>query len=192
MTAMSAQPERHRFTTAEYHHMGESGLFSHDQRLELLGGEVIEMSPIGSRHAGTVNRLSQFFLPVALSQRAIITVQNPVRLSDLSEAQPDLTLLRWRPDFYTSRHPTADDVLLLVEVSDSSASWDRTVKRPFYSLAGIPETWLVDLGTNLVEVATDPGTDDYHQVRPVGAGGIVTPLAFPDLALDVAELLALG
>jgi Uma2 family endonuclease len=185
---MSAEPVRHRFTVDEYYQMGEAGLFAPDQRLELLGGEVIEMAPIGSRHASAVIRLNRLVM-IAVGDRAIVGIQSPVRLSELSELQPDLTVLRWRPDFYRMSHPTPDDVLLVVEVSDTTARWDRKVKRPFYSAAGIGEMWIIDLGLNLVEVATDPGVDDYRDIRQVSTGSIA-PIGLPDLSLVISDLLA--
>lgn len=182
---MVVEPVRHRFTVEDYHHMSDAGMFPPDQRLELIAGEVIEMAAIGSRHAGAVNRLTRLF--ACLGDRAIVAVQNPVRLGDLSEPQPDLTLLRWRSDFYEAAHPTPADVLLLIEVSDSTMSWDRTVKQALYAAAGITEMW--DVGLRGLEVATDPGPDGYCNLRPVGPGGHVTPLAFPDLTLAAVDLL---
>lgn len=183
---MSGEPVRHLFTVEEYEGMGD--LFAPDQRLELLGGEIIEMAPIGSPHASVVNRLNRLFV-VALGDAAVVAVQNPLRLSDLSEPQPDLALLVPRADFYASGHPRPDDVGLVIEVSDSTARWDRTVKRPYYAAAGIAEMWIVDLGARVVEVATDPGPDGYRQVRRVGPGGQVAPLAFPGVTIDAADLL---
>ena len=185
---MSAQPLRHRFTVEDYYQMGDSGLFAPDQRLELLEGEVIEMAAIGSRHAATVTRLNHILMQ-ALGDRAIVAVQNPVRVSDLTEPQPDLALLRWRADFYRDGHPTPEDVLLLIEVSDTTAAWDRNVKRPLYAAAGITEVWIVDLGQGVVEVATEPGPDGYSNVTQVESGTLA-PLAIPDLQVEAADLLA--
>jgi Uma2 family endonuclease len=185
---MSVEPVRHLFTVEEYERMGETGLFADGQRLELLGGEIIEMAPIGSPHAGTVDRLTRLFV-VAVGDRAVVRVQNPVRLSDLSEPQPDVSLLNPRTDFYVSGHPRPEDVLLVIEVADTTVRWDRGVKRPFYAAAGIGEVWIIDLGAGLVEVATDPGPDDYRQVYQVARGGEVSPLALPGLTFAVVELL---
>jgi Uma2 family endonuclease len=141
---MGVQLARRLFTVAEYHKMAEAGILSEDDRVELLEGEIVAMSPIGSRHAGLVNRLNRLF-----SQRAgdqvVVSVQNPVRLGGYSEPQPDLALLRPRADFYTSSHPGPEDVLLAVEVAETSAAVDREVKVPLYARFGVPEVWLVDL-----------------------------------------------
>lgn len=168
--------------------MGDAGVFAPDQRLELIDGEIIEMSPIGSRHAGTVNRLIRIFSD--LGDRAVVAAQNPARISDLSEPQPDITVLRWRPDFYSAAHPRPEDVLLLIEVSDSTISWDRRVKRALYAAAGISEMWIVDLGSSVLEIATDPGPEGYRGVRQVGPGHEVSPIALPDLVVSTADLLA--
>ena len=184
---MSAELVRHLFTVEQYHQMGEVGVFDPDERVELLGGEVIETSPIGSVHAAIVNRLNRFFV-LALGDRVIVAVQNPVRLDDLSEPQPDLTLLRARSDFYAAAHPAPADVLLMIEVSDTTLVKDRVVKRPYYAAAGVVETWIVDVGNQLVEVATDPGPRDYRQVRQVGRGAFLTPLTLPELTLAVEDL----
>jgi Uma2 family endonuclease len=169
--------------------MDDAGLFAPDQRLELLGGEVIEMAPIGSRHAAAVKRLNRI-LSQAVGDRVVVGVQDPVRLSDLSEPQPDLTLLRWRPDMYQSAHPGPADVLLLIEVSDTTAPWDRSVKRPLYAAAGIEEMWVVDIGDRIIEVATNPSPDGYRTISAIAPGGTVTPLAFGNLTLAVTDLLA--
>jgi len=187
--AMSSQPVRHSFTVEDYYQMDAAGLFAPDQRLELLGGEIIEMAAIGCRHAATVDRLNWFFAH-AVGERATVRVQNPVRLNDLSELQPDVTLLRWRGDFYRAKHPMPDDVLLMIEVSDTTVSWDRGTKRPYYAAAGITEMWIVDLTHDLVEVATNPGSNDYRDVRQVRPGAVVAPVALPDVTLAVADLFS--
>ena len=171
--------------------MDEVGLFPPERRFELLGGEIVEMAPIGIRHAATVDWLTQTFFD-ALNRRAIVRVQNPVRISDLSELQPDVTLLRWREDFYRNAHPTPDDVVLMIEVSDTTAAWDRRRKRPLYAAAGVAELWIIDVSQNVIDVATDPGpgTEGYRCIRQVLPGGTLTPLALPDLTIAAADLLA--
>jgi Uma2 family endonuclease len=186
---LAREPVRHRFSVKDYHRMAEAELFTPDQRLELLGGAVFETAPIGSRHAATVARLNRLFVP-AVGDRAIVQVQNPITLDDLSEPQPDLVLLHWRDDFYVTGHPGPADALLVIEVSETTANWDRTVTRPLYSAAGIAEMWIVDLALNLIEVGTDPGPEDYRAIRPVLPGARLAPQAFPDLSLSVADLLA--
>ncbi|MDQ3917533.1 MAG: Uma2 family endonuclease, partial [Acidobacteriota bacterium] len=135
---MSVEIARHFFTVDEFERMGAAGIFHPDDRLELIGGEIVEMSPIGSSHAACVKFLS------ALLQRLfggtlIVSTQDPIRLDDFSEPQPDVALLRWREDFYRHAHPTPADVLLVVEVADTTVESDRQVKIPLYARAGIPE-----------------------------------------------------
>ena len=136
---MSVEIARHSFTVEEFERMGEACIFPPDARLELIEGEIVEMSPIGSPHAACVDALALLFNEIA-RRRFIIRVQSPVRLNDFSEPQPDVALLRWRDDFYRSAHPTPADVLLVVEVSDTTVETDRKVKVPLYARAGIPET----------------------------------------------------
>ena len=181
------EPVAHLFTVAEYEAMGRAGVFPEEKRLELLGGEIVEMTPIGSPHAATVKRLTHL-LVTGLSGRAIVSVQDPVVLSDLTEPQPDLALLRPRADFYAEAHPRPDDVLLVIEVADTTGQWDRTVKRPLYAAAAIPEVWIVDVSAKVVEVALDATPDGYKTVRQVGVDGTVSPAGFPDLTVQVADL----
>lgn len=135
---------RRRFTVDEYHRMAEAGILGEDDRVELLDGEIVEMTPIGPRHAGGVNRLTRLFT-TRLGARAIVTVQNPVVLGVRWEPQPDLAILRPRPDFYSTAHARPEDILLIVEVAETSGEADRRVKVPGYAAAGVPETWRVDL-----------------------------------------------
>lgn len=135
---MSVQLLRRSFTVEEYHRMAEAGILREDDRVELLEGEIVEMTPIGSRHAACVDRLNQLGVR-GVGPRAIVRVQSPVRLGERSEPQPDLTLLRARPDFYAHAHPGPADVLLIIEVAEASADADRTVKMPLYARAAIPE-----------------------------------------------------
>ena len=138
-------PRPHRLTVADYYRMAEVGLLAPDARVELIDGEIIDMAPPGSSHAGTVDYLLSV-LATAARDRANVRVQNPVRLSRYSEPQPDLTLLRLREDFYRAHHPLAEDVFLIVEVAASSLRFDRRKKVPLYARHGVPEFWLVDLG----------------------------------------------
>src|SRR2546426_2118990 len=141
---MSITLEKRRFTVDEYHRMAEAGIFSEDESVELLEGEIVEMTPISSRHAACVNKLTRLFTR-ELGERVVVSVQNPVALTETSEPQPDLALLRPRADFYAAGHPGPEDVLLMVEVADTSATSDRAVKVPLYARAGIEEVWLIDL-----------------------------------------------
>ena len=161
----------YRFAVDEFARMGEAGIFTEDDRVELIDGTVLEMTPIGPPHAGIVGRLTELFV-TRLAGRAYVSVQNPIRLDRHTEPQPDLVVARRRRSGYTDRHPDADDVLLVVEVADSSLRHDRDQKAPRYGRAGIPETWLVDLATETVTVYSDPGPDGYAraQVRHRGDG----------------------
>lgn len=141
---MSVQLLRRKFTLEQYHKMAESGILTEDDRVELIRGEIVEMSPIGRRHAACVRRLVTLFSE-KLRLRAIVDTQNPVELSDRSEPQPDVALLQPRPDFYEAGHPKAKDIFLLVEVADTTAETDRDVKIPLYAEDGISEVWLVDI-----------------------------------------------
>jgi len=136
--------ERRLFTAEEYFRMGEAGILQEDDRVELIEGEIVEMSPIGSRHAACVNRLVKLFVR-EVGDSGIVGAQNPVLLPDYSGPQPDVAVLRLREDFYAEAHPTPGDVLLLIEVSDTTLRYDREVKLPLYALAGILEVWIVDL-----------------------------------------------
>src|SRR5207247_3212709 len=139
-----------RFTVDEYYRMAETGILAEDDRVELLDGEIVEMSPIGPRHAATVTRLDHLFNRL-VGDRAIVRAQNPVRLDGYSEPEPDIALVTPRADFYRAEHPTPRDILLIVEVADTSLRYDRHTKLPGYARAGVPEAWLVDLTADRVE-----------------------------------------
>lgn len=179
---------RRPFSVDDYHRMAETGLLGEDERTELLDGEVVVLMPISSRHAGCVNALCRWFV-ARLLDRAVVAAQNPVRLSPHSEPEPDLCLLAPREDFYRSAHPEPADVFLLVEVADSSIEPDRRVKAPLYAAAGIREFWLVDLNQDRVEVYRQPGAEGYGQLHTFGRGERITPLAFPEVEIAVAEIL---
>lgn len=185
---MAVVLKKHRFTVEEYHRMADAGVFSEDDRVELIEGEIVEMTPIGPRHAGSVDRVNRLCV-TRLGDRVIVRVQNPIQLSTDSELQPDVTLLRPRADFYTESHPGPRDVFLVIEVADTSVETDRRVKLLLYSKAGIGEAWLVDLSTDRVEVCRQPTPDGYRDVRARGRGQPLTIEAFPDLALTVQDIL---
>lgn len=184
---MAVVLKRRRFTIDEYHRMAEAGILTEDDRVELLEGEIVEMTPIGSLHAGQVNRLNSLFIG-RLGSRVVVSVQNPVQLSQDSEPQPDLALLRPRSDFYRRAHPGARDVFVAIEVMDTSVETDRRVKVPLYAKAGIPETWLVDVNADRLEVYRTPAAEGYRDVRVLRRGESLTIEAFPDLTLTVDDL----
>ncbi len=189
MTLIHDEPlvRRRRFTVDEYHRMAETGVLREDDRVELLEGEVVLMSPIGDPHAGCVNRLNHALRRVG--ERAVVAVQNPVRLDRHSEPQPDVTLLRPRADFSGSGTPDPTDVLLAIEVGDSSARFDREVKAPLYARAGVRELWLVDLGAGEVSVCRRPDERGYAEVTVKRRGDSLSPEALGDITLTVNELL---
>ena len=185
---MTAALTKRRFTVDEYHRMAEVGILTETDRVELIDGEIVEMAPVGSRHASVVKRLNAL-LTGRLGARAIVSVQDPVQLSKESEPQPDVVLLRPTPDFYAGSHPEPVDTLLLIEVADTSLLYDRGVKLPRYATARVIEVWIVDLAEDAVEVCRTPGPDGYRDVVRVPRGGSLSPVAFPDLTLGVDEIL---
>jgi Uma2 family endonuclease len=186
---MAVQPRRRRFTLDEYHRMGEVGILHEDSRVELIEGEIIEMSPIGSPHASTVARIQAFFAE-RVGRRAIVWTQNPLLMPrHESEPQPDIILLERRADFYAGALPEPSDVRLLIEVADSSLSYDRYTKVPLYARAGVAEVWIVDVDHRRVEIHRGPTARRYREVRTPGADERFAPLAFPAVEVTLADLL---
>ena len=188
MQTISTEVRPHRFTVDEYHKMGESGIFYEDDRVELIEGEIIDMAPIGSPHASTVARLVSLF-SAALAEKVVIFPQNPVRLGKRSEPQPDIALLRPRSDFYQGAHPTPKDVLLLIEVSDTTLRYDRDRKIPLYARHRIPEVWLIDLQGERVEIYRQPSPEGYRQILRPARSEKLTPVLLPQIAIPVGKLL---
>ncbi|MBD2294182.1 Uma2 family endonuclease [Anabaena sphaerica FACHB-251] len=185
---MSIQLVTRRFTVEQYHQMNEAGILTEDDRVELINGEIIEMSPIGRRHAACVNRLN-FLFSQLLGKRVIVAVQNPIILDNLSEPQPDISLLKPRADFYESGLPQAQDTFLLIEVADSSIEYDRKIKIPLYASSGISEVWLVDIYEQLIIVYRQPTANGYSEIKTFHLGDIVDILAFPGINLTVESIL---
>lgn len=177
----------HLLTVDDYHKMAEAGILGEDDRVELIEGELIEMAPIGSNHAGAVIRLVAL-LSSALAGRALISPQNPVRLGGYSEPQPDITVLRFRNDFYRTSHPQPEDVLLLIEVADTTIRYDRDVKIPLYARAGIPEVWLIDLQQERVEIYLQPSSEGYRQILRPGKSERIALSLLPDVSLLITDL----
>jgi Uma2 family endonuclease len=186
--ALGVEIERRLFTVDEYHRMVDAGILNENDRVELIRGEIVRMAPIGSRHAGCVAALTQW-LVTSLAGRAVIWPQNPVTLPPYSEPQPDIMLLVPRADFYRGGHPRSDDVLLLIEVADTTIRYDRRVKLPLYAEEGIREVWIVDLADDAVHVHRRPAGGGYQQVERLGGDASVAPEAFPDVVLSVAHIL---
>ena len=184
---MSAQTQ-HRFSVRDYYRMAETGVLRPDARVELLDGKIIDMSPIGPFHGGVIDYLNEVFT-AASKGRWRTRVQNSLRLDDHSEPQPDLVLARPAADFYRQRHPQPEDVFLLVEVSDTTLVTDQEEKLPAYGRAGVPEVWIVNLNDLAVEVYREPNFTGYGSKKVLRTGDHAKPLAFPDVTVDVAELL---
>lgn len=178
---------RHRFDVDDYHQMARAGILTEEDRVELIDGEIVEMHAIGSRHFACVIRLTRLLI-AGLGERAIVSVQGPVRLDRYSEPDPDVVVLHPRADTYAGGLPGPDETFLVIEVADTSLTYDRQVKLPLYARTGIPEVWIVDLTTGVVETHRDPSDDGYAHVTRV-AEGHVAPAAFPDLELAVEDIL---
>jgi len=177
----------HRFSVKEFYRLAETGILRPDARVELLNGKLIDMSPIGPYHGGLVNRLNRFFNHNS-DGRWIVSPQNALHLDDHSEPQPDLALLKPSPDDYTNRHPDPDEVLLLIEVSDSTLEYDREEKLPAYGRAGVAEVWIVNLQHATIEVYRDPHFTGYGSKTVLHPGDQAVPQAFPDVVVNVTEL----
>lgn len=181
---------KHRFTAEEYRKMGEAGIFSEDDRVELIDGEVVEMAPIGDRHIESVIRLTRLLsLWTFDTQEAglFVSVQNPLALSRHGEPQPDLTLVRRRGD--TSGVPSPEEVLLVVEVAATSLAYDRGRKMPLYAEAGIPEAWIIDLDAGVIEAYSEPGPEGYGRVTHFSRGQRLASVTLSNLAFNAAEAL---
>ncbi len=185
---MLTQTVRRLFTTDDYHRMMQNGVLTEDDRVELIAGEILEMSPIGSRHAACVNRLTQL-LSLRVASRAIVSVQNPIHLGARSEPQPDLALLQPRADFYADAHPEPEDVLLVVEVAETSQDFDRAIKLPVYAQARIPIVWLVDLQNETVQTYSQPTLQGYSEIHQFWRGQTVTLETLPNVSIPVNDIL---
>ncbi|WP_293157672.1 MULTISPECIES: Uma2 family endonuclease [unclassified Microcoleus] len=185
---MSVQMQRRLFTVQEYHLMGEAGILGEDDRVELIEGEIVQMAAIGTRHATCVRRLIRQFRQLP-EESAILDVQNPIQLSERTEPQPDVVLLQFCFDYYETAHPIPSEVLLLIEVSDSTVDFDRNVKVPNYARSGIQEVWLWDLEVNCLEVYRCPTANGYTSMKKFERGEMVAPLAFPEFEVSVDFIL---
>lgn len=184
---MSANLKNH-FTVSEYERMGETGMFPPDARVELIEGEIIEMSPIGSPHAACVTLLNRI-LSRQVGENAIVGIQNPIRLNDFSEPQPDVAILKFRQDYYREGHPGPDDVLLVIEVSDTTVQYDRHTKMPLYARAGISEALLFNLPEDHLEYFSRPEMGVYQQNRILNRGERFESTNVAGLTLDIAMIL---
>ena len=182
---MAATRRRRRFTVDEYHRMAEAGILREDERVELLAGDVVEMSPVGDRHIEGVNRCQEAFAGLVVARRARVSTQNPARLGPHDEPQPDVALVPRE----VLGAPRLGEVLLAIEVADSSVDDDRATKVPLYARSGIPETWLLNVLDGELEVYREPGPDGYGRTFTLRPDRQVACEAFPDVVLQVADLL---
>ncbi len=178
----------YRFSVEEFNKLGEAGIFDEDDRVELLDGEIIVMSPIGSRHAGTVMQIN-WALQHKLDDRVLFNLQNPAVLDDFSEPLPDITLLKPRADFYKTAHPRPEDILLLVEVSDTTLAYDRGRKLRKYAEREIREVWIVNVNANRIERYCSPVASAYSIAEKKERGDQISIAAFPDVVFAVEELI---
>ncbi len=184
---MAVQVERQRFTVEDYYKMAEVGILKPEDRVELINGEIIKMSPIKSQHAGHVTRLNAL-LSKLIGDLAIVSVQNPIRIDDFSEPEPDIALLKPLADFYTVHHPGPEDVFLLIEVSDTTLRYDQKVKLKLYAEAGIPEVWIVNLQDRCVEVYREPEAGRYQSQSIVSPDGVLHLSEF-DLSFAASAII---
>ena len=189
-TPAAAAPtrEKRKFTVSEYYRMAEMGILGPNERVELVEGDIILMAPIGPGHAGSVDIIGNLFVR-KLDERFIVRSQNPIHLDDGSEPQPDIVVARHREDYYTTAHPAPADILLIVEVAQSTPEYDRDIKAHLYGRNAIPETWVKNLPEDCIERFTGPGPDGYSQHTVHRRGETITPVSFPDLELAVADVL---
>jgi Uma2 family endonuclease len=185
---MSPLAQHRRFTVEDFYRMSEAGILTEDDRVELIEGEIVEMTPVGSRHASVVDRLTQLLVR-RLGGALIVRVQNPVRLAGESEPEPNIALLEPREDYYAAAHPGPRDVRLIVEVAESSRAYDRSVKVPLYARHGVPEVWVIDLEADSVERFGRPAGGEYRSATRSTRGGSVASESVPTLLLEVDEIL---
>ena len=185
---MASPPRRAVVTVDDYHRMADAGLLTENSRVELIDGEIVTKMTIGPRHNACVDRFNRAFV-IGAGERAIVRVQGSIGLSFLTEPEPDLVLLRPQADFYAKKLPTPADVLLIVEVAESSLAFDRDRKGPLYAEAGVAEFWLVDLTTDTIFCHRDPVGRRYATLEPHVRGGTIAPQLLPECVMSVDALL---
>ncbi|HEX9641647.1 MAG TPA: Uma2 family endonuclease [Candidatus Krumholzibacteria bacterium] len=186
---MTIQMVRHLFTVSDLRRMVEAGIFAEDDRVELVEGEIVEMPPIGSHHSDVADVLTEMFASLAREIGFMTRIQGPIKLDESSQLQPDIALLRRRGRAYRESLPPPDEILLVVEVSDSTLISDQRVKAPLYARHGIPELWIVNLTSDSIEVYREPSVAGYSSRTISGRGEVVSPLAFPTLSFAVDDIL---
>ena len=185
---METEITKKLFTVDEFYRMAEAGIFTEDDRVELIDGEIIEMSPIGNPHKACVNRATTFFTE-AFGRSAIVSIQSPLRLSKYTEPLPDVIVLKPVPDFYASRECRPEDVLFMVEVSDTTLRYDKNIKLPRYAAAGVSEVWIEDLKNELLLVYRNPVEKGFATSLVLRRPDSISPLAFPKVTFKVDDLL---
>jgi len=184
----TVNPTKHLTNLDEWRRLGEANIFPPGSHVELIDGEILDMAPIGSNHAGHLKRINNFFT-LLVAGKAIVSVQDPLQLGDLSEPEPDFMLLKPNADFYSSRHPVAGDVLLLIEVADSSLQFDQNQKLRLYALHGIPEYWLLNLNDSCLEVYRKPLGENYAEKTTLYVNDQVTLSQLPELTIQISSIL---
>lgn len=178
-------PVRHKLTVNDYHKMAEAGILTEDDRVELIEGELIDMAPIGSLHADYVDRLAELLIS-RIGGKFRVRIQNPIQLDDYSEPEPDVVIAQNRS--YQEAHPGPQDILLLIEVADTTLKYDRDIKIPLYARCGIPEVWLIDVQKQRLEIHRQPSQEGYRQILLPANIEAVSPLLTPEIAIRLAEL----
>lgn len=186
---IQTDPPRRRFTVDEYMKLAEVGILADGERVELIDGDVIEMSPIGNPHEARTAASNRLLAPLFIEGRAVLRVQGHVRLDENNRPEPDLALLKWRDDLYENQSPAPEDILLLIEVSDSTLDSDRSVKLALYARFNIPEVWIENIPDRVVEAYTNPVEGQYTESHFYRPGETITPGAFPNVSLNVRELI---
>jgi Uma2 family endonuclease len=185
---MQIETTRKRFTVDDYHRMAETGILSENDRTELIEGEIIQMSPIGDPHFNAVNRATMIFAR-GIGDRVVVSVQNPAVMDRHNEPQPDVVLIRPREGFYGSGKPDPEDVVLLIEISDTSLRFDQEVKLPVYARNGVREVWIVDLQDEVIRVHREPKGKTYTSIEIKQRNEQISPQAFPDFSVNVSDLI---
>jgi Uma2 family endonuclease len=187
---MQVETAKRLFTVDEYYRMAEVGILGPEDRVELIDGEIFEMSPIDSRHLACVNRATRLFV-TAFANRAVVSIQHPLQLSNYTEPEPDIVLLKPRTDDYAGKKPAAEDALLVVEVAETTLNFDRRVKLPRYAKAGVREVWIENLVDDVLIVYREPVGKKFATQLALRRGESLSPIAFPDEAFAVDQLLVL-
>ena len=181
--------KRRLFSISEYHRMRKAGILHEDDRVELIEGEIVTMSPIGLRHMACVKRLNSLFSTLRKNEPFLISVQDPLYLDEWNEPIPDIVLLKYRDDFYENKRPCAEDALVVIDVSDSSISYDQSIKVPLYAKGLIYELWIVDLTSSTVQTFCSSNGELFQEVHVYNAEDIILPLVFPKQPISVSSIL---